>query len=181
MEKNPFTKRTWLRAVQYGACEGSKEHDEIRVFNTDKCVLNALEAIGYEIGLTSDAMIGYDCLDVTVEALLMALVYWLMIKPCNDDKWVQKVGDFVEEMKGYITREQHHICLDDARWAVAIEKDRPKCFKEWRVFDYASGNSAGNMEANLKKKRKLHDYSEQERFPIQERQLVVEEYEEEIV
>ena len=53
---------------------------------------------------------------------------------------------------------------------------------EWIHFgEYASSNSAGNMEANLKKKKKLHEYAEQERFPRQERQIVVEKYEEEIV
>ena len=52
---------------------------------------------------------------------------------------------------------------------------------EWILFgEYASSNSAGNMRANFKKRRKLHEYAEQERFPRQERQIVVEEYEEDI-
>ena len=46
--------------------------------------------------------------------------------------------------------------------------------------EYASSNAEGNMEANLKKRRKLHEYAEQVRFPRQERQIVVEEYEEDI-
>jgi hypothetical protein len=95
-----------------------------------------------------------------VEALIMALVYWFMIKQCNDDKWVQKVGDFVEERKGYITRERRHICMDVPLWTDVIEKDRSKCFKEWRVFGYASNYSTGNVEATLKKRRTLHVYEE---------------------
>jgi hypothetical protein len=36
------------------------------------------------------------------------------------------------------------------------------------------------MQAKFKKRRKLHEFAEQERFPRQERQLVVEEYGEDI-
>jgi hypothetical protein len=40
-------------------------------------------------------------------------------------------------------------------------------------FEYSS-NSTGRMEENLKKRRKLHEFAGQERFPTQERELVVE-------
>ena len=79
-----------------------------------------------------------------------------------------------------ITVSKTYVRFEDAKRAIAIGNDRPDCYKEWCGFEYASSNSTGSMQANLKKRRKLHEYVEQERFPRQERQIVVEEYEEDI-
>ena len=68
--------------------------------------------------------------------------------------------------------EQTYVGFKDAKRAIAIG-NRPNCYKEWCVFEYASSNSTGSMGSTLKKKWKMHEVAEQEQFLTQERELVV--------
>ena len=155
MEGDPYNKRYWMRATQYGATEGSKEHSAERVFKLENCVLCALEAVGWKLGLTKSAIKAY--LDPRVEAFLCAVIYYLVIKPSHGDKWVDKVGNFVSMNFGYFSTEQIAVGYDDPIWAVAIETDRPECFKEWSVFDFEDDTKkdGNNLDISLKKKKKL--------------------------
>ena len=58
---------------------------------------------------------------------------------------------------GYFSAEQIAVGYDDPIWAVAIETDRPECFKEWSVFDFEddSKKDGNNLDISIKKKKKL--------------------------
>ena len=56
----------------------------------------------------------------------------------------------------YFSTEQIAVGYDDPIWAVAIETDRPECFKEWSVFDFEddSKKDGNNLDNSIKKKKK---------------------------
>ena len=46
------------------------------------------------------------------------------------DNCVQKVGIFVDNCVRYFSIERIYVGFEYAKWAVAIEKDRPNCYRE---------------------------------------------------
>ena len=99
----------WIRSIPFGAPE-SIDLIEPRVFQEKKCVLCALEGIGSEFGLTVDSLCGY--LPSTVEALLLALFYYVVVNRTDEDKWARNVGRFVAEHANQIALEQRRQGVD---------------------------------------------------------------------
>jgi hypothetical protein len=141
----------WIKTIPFGAPE-SIDLIEPRVFQEEKCVLCALEGIGSEFGLTVDSLRGY--LPSTVEALLLALFYYVVVNRTDEDKWVRNVGRFVAEHANRIALEQRRQGVDDHEMYFALINDRESCFKNWRIFQYSNVNDNTSNTENFNKKRK---------------------------
>ena len=139
----------WMRSIQYGAPE-SIDLVEPRKFEMNTAVLSALEGVFYELGLAEDSLRGY--LPPTVEALLLAIFYYNVVNRSDEDQWIKKVANFVDQHVKPIMVEQRRRGLEDQDIYFAIMDDRKKCFEEWEIFQFSNSNST--QSDNLNKKRK---------------------------
>ena len=91
---------------------------------------------------------------VSIEQTYVGLEYakWATASQRRPFSVISKGANF-----GYFSTEQIAVGYDDPIWAVAIETDRPECFKEWSVFDFEddSKKDGNNLDISIKKKKKL--------------------------
>ena len=155
------TRRFWLRTVQYGDDESSDEHTARRQFNPDTCVLSVLEGMGHEIGITEEAFRG-GYLSPRLEALPMALFYYLVVKPQDGDQWTTKVSSFVQDHKNAFYCEQNRMGrMDDYNMLKVLEEDRKKCFEKWEICIHES-KSVTVQNDSYKKRIRMHTFVENE-------------------
>jgi hypothetical protein len=160
-DNNVETRRFWLRKIQYGDDESSDEHTSKRIFNPDACVLSILEGFGHEIGITLEAFRG-GFLTPRLEALLMALFYYLVVKPQDNDQWTTKVSSFVQDHKNAFYCEQNRMGrMDDYGMLKVLEEDRKKCFQQWEIYQYET-SSVHVQNDNYKKRKRMHTFVEDE-------------------
>ena len=87
-------------------------------------MLSVLEGMGHEIGITEEAFRG-GYLSPRLEALLMALFYYLVVKPQEGEQWTTKVSSFVQDHKNAFFSEQNHMGrMDDHMMLEVMEEDR---------------------------------------------------------
>ena len=155
------TRRFWLRTIQYGDDESSEERTASRQFNPETCVLSVLEGMGHEIGITVEAFRG-GYLSPRLEALLMALFYYLVVKPQEGDQWTTKVSSFVQDHKNAFHCEQNRMGrMDDHNMLDVMEEDRKKCFEMWEIYQYFAKTTAVQND-NYKKRKHMHTFVEDE-------------------
>jgi hypothetical protein len=109
-----------------------------------------LKGVGYELDLAEDFLRGY--LPPTVEALLLAIFYYNVVNRSDEDRWIKKVTNFVDQHVKPITVEKRWQGLEDQDIYFAIMDDHKKCFEEWEIFQFNKSNSM--QSDNLIKKRK---------------------------
>ena len=155
------TRRFWLRTVQYGDDESSDEHTARRQFNPDTCVLSVLEGMGHEIGITEEAFRG-GYLSPRLEALLMALFYYLVVKPQEAEQLTTKVSSFVQDHKNAFFSEQNHMGrMDDHKMLEVMEEDRKQCFQMWGIYQFVT-KAVPVKNDNYKKRKYMHTFVEDE-------------------
>jgi hypothetical protein len=101
-------------------------------------VLSVLEGMGHEIGINAEAFRG-GYLSPRLEALLMALFYYLVVKPQEGEQWTTKVSSFVQDHKNAFFCEQNRMGrMDDHQMLAVMEGDRKRCFEMWGIYQFVS-------------------------------------------
>ena len=112
--------------------------------------LVSYENFAQKVGNFVDNCVRY----VSIEQTYVGLEYakWATASQRRPFSVISKGANF-----GYFSTEQIAVGYDDPIWAVAIETDRPECFKEWSVFDFEddSKKDGNNLDISIKKKKKL--------------------------